>query len=384
MGNLNEMYQFRILGDGRQEGVNTVYKVELAGGNTTGIPAERLLRGEKFSIEAAYVERELSRKVGDIRFATPVAMRNDWTTIRLQHKESGKRVLDKLTVSIPVVKRDKATGKISHTTVNHWMQYVDYELERQFADSKNKALVYGRSNRNANGEYMNVGKSGEVIRIGAGLFEQMEFGNTRDYTDFSLELIEDALEQICIAGNLDMNERLFTLHTGHYGAKQFNKAVKQEVSGWHPFHFDGEKLGVISKTDSKLHQTALAAGFQFTEYRAANGLRIRVCVDPIYDDPIRNKIKHPKGGLAMSYRYDIFDMGTSEERNAYKCRIAGPMGNPSRGYQAGMRNPFLGTNENNNMSYDEDSAVFHKMETFGVVVLDPTRTFSLIPSVLLG
>lgn len=65
VGNLNEVYQFRILGDARMEGTNAVYKVELAGGNTVGVPAERLLAGERFSIEAAFVEKELSRKVGD-------------------------------------------------------------------------------------------------------------------------------------------------------------------------------------------------------------------------------------------------------------------------------------------------------------------------------
>ena len=55
VGNLNELYQFRILGDPRMEGTNAVYKVELAGGNTVGCPAERLLAGERFSIEAAFV-----------------------------------------------------------------------------------------------------------------------------------------------------------------------------------------------------------------------------------------------------------------------------------------------------------------------------------------
>ncbi len=34
------------------------------GGNTTGIPAERLQRGERFSVGYAPVERELSRGVG--------------------------------------------------------------------------------------------------------------------------------------------------------------------------------------------------------------------------------------------------------------------------------------------------------------------------------
>lgn len=65
VGNLNEVYQFRVLGDARMEGTNAVYRVELAGGNTDGVPAERLLAGERFSIEAAFVESEMSRKVGD-------------------------------------------------------------------------------------------------------------------------------------------------------------------------------------------------------------------------------------------------------------------------------------------------------------------------------
>ena len=65
VGNLNELYQFRILGNPRMEGSNAVYKVELAGGNTQGVPSERLLAGERFSVEAAFVEKELSRKVGD-------------------------------------------------------------------------------------------------------------------------------------------------------------------------------------------------------------------------------------------------------------------------------------------------------------------------------
>lgn len=65
VGNLNEVYQFRVLGDPRMEGSRAVYKVELMGGNTEGVPAERLQAGERFSVETAYVERELSRRAGD-------------------------------------------------------------------------------------------------------------------------------------------------------------------------------------------------------------------------------------------------------------------------------------------------------------------------------
>lgn len=76
------------------------------------------------------------------------------------------------------------------------------------------AIAWGRSNRNANGEYMNIGKSGEVIRMGDGLFAQLEQGgNTQYYTTFSLKMIENALYQLC-AAKLDLKDRTFVLRTG--------------------------------------------------------------------------------------------------------------------------------------------------------------------------
>ena len=61
-GNLNQVYPIRVLGEARMEGTNAVYKCELMGGITTGIPAERLQAGERFSVGFAPVERELSRR----------------------------------------------------------------------------------------------------------------------------------------------------------------------------------------------------------------------------------------------------------------------------------------------------------------------------------
>lgn len=49
-----------------------------------------------------------------------------------------------------------------------------------------------------------------------------------------------------------------------------------------------------------------------------------------------------------------------------------------------VRNPFTGAVNNDYMSHDEDSATIHKMTTFGVCVLDPTRTMSFIPAILQG
>jgi hypothetical protein len=380
VGNLNEVYPMRILGEPNMEGTHAVYKVELMGGNTDGIPAERLLAGERFSYEYAPVEKSLSRKVGDVRFSSPIAMRNEWSYIRIQHKVTGDMLNKKLAVGLPIMTETTSGHKVA-SVANTWMHYADWECENTFSEYKNNILAFGRSNRNKNGEYMNIGKSGEVIRQGAGLFEQMEVSNVHYYNKFSIRLIERALLELS-ATKLDFGDRYFILKTGERGAVQFHKAVTQEVNGWTQFTVNGDALKVVSRTDSKLHTNALAAGFQFVEYMAPNGVRVKVDVDPYYDDPIRNKIQHPDGGPAFSYRYDIMDIGTMDQPNIFKCEIKGK--SEYRGYQWGLRNPFTGAMDNENMSFDEDSAVFHRMATLGICVLDPTRTMSIIPSILQG
>lgn len=376
VGNLNELYQFRILGDAKMEGTNAVYTVELAGGNEDGVPAERLLANELFSIEAAFVEAEMSREVGDVRFSTPVSMRNEFSHIRIKHKVPGNKLNRKLAVGVPIIVDNKKG------TTNMWMHYVDYAVETQFADYKNNALAFGRSNRNSNGEYTNFGKSGNVIKTGAGLYEQMEVANTFYYNDFSLKLIEEALYDLSY-GELDLKNRVFLMRTGEKGAIQFHKEILKEVSGWSMFTLNGDALNVVQKADSPLHQNALKAGFQFVEYMAPNGVTLKLEVDPYYDDPVRNKIQHPLGGPAFSYRYDIMDIGTMDQPNIFKCTVKDEP--EYRGYQWGpFRNPFTGEANNPYASFDEDAAVIHKYATLGVCVLDPTRTMSIIPNILQG
>ena len=378
VGNLNQVYQFRILGDARMEGTNAVYKVELMGGNQVGCPAERLLAGERFSAEFAPVESSFSRKVGDIRFAAPVSMRNEWTTIRISHKVGGSMLNKKLAVGIPMTKAN-SDGTMSKTIANMWMHNVDFELEKQFSEAKNHAIAFGTSNRNANGEYMNFGKSGNVIKTGAGLFEQMEVANTIYYNTFNIKLLEDSLYELS-AAKLYFNDRYFFIKTGERGAIQFHKAVLQTVSGWTQFILDNNSTRVVEKTQTNLHTNGLSAGFQFVEYKAPNGVRVKLDVDPFYDDPVRNKVIHPDGGVAFSYRYDIFYIGSMDQPNIIKCRIKGA--NETRSYQWGLRNPWTGQMGNPYASFDEDAAVVHKMAQLGVAVLDPTRTLSLIPAIL--
>lgn len=329
VGEKNEVYPLRILGDPRMEGSNAVYKVELLGGVTSGMPGEELQMGKRFSDDFSPVEKELSRKVGDIQFTSPVAMRNEWSRIRIQHKVPGSMLGKKLAVGIPTL--DRQTGKKFVTPM--WMHHVEWVFENKFSEQKNNLIMYGRSNRNRNGEYGNIGKSGNVIQMGAGLREQMEVGNVVYYNDFSLKLIEDMLYELSVS-KLDIKDRTFILRTGERGAVQFHRAVKDQVSGWLPIATVNNPA-TIQKVQSALNSNAMAAAdYQFVEWRAPMGVIVKVEVDPFYDDPVRNKIQHPDGGVAESYRYDIAYAGGMDQPN---IQLAKAKNSPEmRGYQWGL------------------------------------------------
>lgn len=114
----------------------------------------------------------------------------------------------------------------------------------------------------------------------------------------------------------------------------FHKAVLDVVSGWTQFVLDNSSTKVVDRTSSKLHSNSLTAGFQFTEFKAPNGVIVTLDVDPYYDDPVRNKIMHPNGGPAESYRFDIMDIGTMDQPNIFKCQIKNQP--ELRGYQWGL------------------------------------------------
>lgn len=98
-------------------------------------------------------------------------MRNEWSQIRIQHKVPGSMLNKKLACGIPVTR--PTNNGYKKEVINMWMHEVEWEVEQQFSDYKNNALAFGRSNRNANGEYTNFGKSGSVIKTGAGLKAQI-------------------------------------------------------------------------------------------------------------------------------------------------------------------------------------------------------------------
>ena len=132
VGNYNEVYPMRILEEPRLEGTNVVYKVQLHGNVMNGIPASRLLAGERFSYEYAPVETEGSRKVGGVRHTMPVAMRNGWSQIRKSHKVFGNKMDRKVAMGIPMDLRQGA--HYLNTSKGQVASDIGYEDDRNDDD----------------------------------------------------------------------------------------------------------------------------------------------------------------------------------------------------------------------------------------------------------
>lgn len=373
-------YQFRLVEEPYEEGGNYVYEAELWGGQDSlaGCPGSELVAGNRFSIESSYVEDELSNKGSDIQFTSPYLMRNSVSTLRFEHKVSGA-MIDQSVEPVffaGIETRDPQTGK-THTSTT-WMQEVYWQFERAVSRVKARTLVFGKGNRDAKGRFLNKGESNIEIKAGSGIREQMEVSNTTSYNKFSIRLLEDMLSELS-EGKLDFGERKFMLRTGERGAAQFHRAVTELASGWTALGFDNTNQNTIQSASSPLHSNAFSVGHQFTEWKAPNGIHVMLEVDPMYDDKVRNKIFHPDGGVAESYRYDILYIGSMEEPNIQKIMVRGH--EEIRGYKAGIRDPFTGR-RGGTMQHMEDSAIMSAMCWTGAMVKDPTRTATLKPALL--
>jgi hypothetical protein len=370
VGEKNEVYPLQVLADPTPEGGNWVYRVALITGDSDlFVPAEELAAGKRFSKDWSLVEQTLSKKGGLVNFTSPFKMRNSFSMIRMQHTVPGN-MIDR-----PFATAWKGDDGKTYST---WTQYEDYQFDMQFRMEKNRLLMFARANKANDGTYNNFGKSGHIKKQGAGIRQQMESSNTAFYSDFSIEYLLDILLDLS-EGKLPGDKREFVLRTGERGAVQFHKALEANAQLFQPLR-DQSRMYQVSG-DSVMAKMGYGYGGQFVEYVGPQGIKVNLSVDSLYDDRERNKIYHPDGGVAESYRYDILDVGTSDgEPNIRKVYVKGS--EDGMGYEPGLRHPFSRGGERNIMANSTDGYTMHRWAICGAMVKDPSRTATLIPSIL--
>ena len=115
IGEKNEAYPFRVLGEPQVDASGVIYTVELWGSaKEEGIPGAELVAGKRFSSEYyAPIERERSHKVGTLRGGVPTSMKAELSIIRKDAEVSGLELDKKWVVPIPYL--EPKTNKINIT-----------------------------------------------------------------------------------------------------------------------------------------------------------------------------------------------------------------------------------------------------------------------------
>jgi hypothetical protein len=370
VGELNEVYPILVVEEPRREGMNWVYTCRMdSGDQDMFMPYEELLSGKRFSGEFSPVERTMSRKGREINYKSHIGMRNAFSQIRIQKKTPGN-LSNKKMGSYFVDEKGRA--------VKMWQHYESFMFDNAFREDINKLLMFGTSNRSADGQYRIEGKSGYKIVEGAGIRQQMEVANTSYYNTFSIEELSERLLDLS-EGKLKTDDRGFVMRTGERGAYQFHKSLERYSQLFTPL-LNQTRMYNVNQSG---FQMGLGYGGQFLEFKGPNGIKVNLSVDSMYDDRNRNKMLHPDGGVAESYRYDIFDIGTTE--GAANIQKVGVKGQPIiHKYIPGLRNPYSPDGSFSAVGTAEDAWEEHKMYIGGAIVRDPSRTASFIDNIQAG
>jgi hypothetical protein len=387
VGELNEFYLIRIIGDPVPEGMFWVYDVQLMGSAfNSGMPGSQLVAGKRFSSEnynpATLIRSDIK---GGVRGSSPFAMKQEMSFVRKDYSVAGIELSRKLNIAMPVTGTDPKDGQVKQIATT--VPYKDWMFEMEFNQGIGNALLFGRSNRDSNGYYHDKDTNGELIKTGAGIREQMQVSNTYVYDTFKLSWLDDALYNMS-AGKIAMGQRKFRLVTGEKGAIQFHRAAMDVASGWQSSNANfnmNANLNTMKQVSSPIHQNAFSMGYQIVEWIGPNNTHVTLEVDPSYDDQTRNKIyknNNPNDGVAESYRYDIFFEGIvdGEKNNIQLVKVKGQ----EQGLRGYVNGPFGKLWEdarvgNYNAATTKDEYSCHKIMSFGAIVRDPSRTITLLP-----
>lgn len=125
------------------------------------------------------------------------------------------------------------------------------------------------------------------------------------------KMIEDYLHGIFLHRN-GMENRKISLVTGEGGIRLFDQILSEEASA-----FLTLDTNFIKPTTSSFNSNALQFGSQFTKFIAKNGIEVELVYDPVKDDRMYCKRRHPDNPnfTIDSFRMDIMDFGMSDGQN---------------------------------------------------------------------
>lgn len=284
----NKIYQSRIQSAPVAQGSSWIYTMKLVTNDSQlGVPKAYFQPNQEW-IKLFSTYGEGAEMGGSVQFSDDLAFRNRLSKFRKSYKITDYAAEQALAVSLTNKKGQKAKT---------WMPYAETVFWKQWYKELEIALWYSRKSDNVRDT------TGEVIRSFPGVQEQLEDSHVHKYSNLSARLIEEYLMDIFYSRVAPGKGRQIEAWTGEYGMIQFHKAIEKATS---PFL---KNVEVYSSKTSGVHQNSLAFGYQFTEYRMANGAVLKLNHNPLYDDrSINNQIDPITGYPMESMRFTFLDL----------------------------------------------------------------------------
>lgn len=353
---MDDKYPVRIVSDPVQEGSAYAYEVEAFGPSDAFIPASELETGSLWTRDGAPVPLAKSKKGAKTYYSSPHAITFNWSSVRTQEDVPGN--MKQRPVAFAWKVNDGGTTK----TMTTWEHYRTWKADQHFSELKAKTLLWGRSNRNADGGYDDVDeRSGEKIIQEAGYVQQVERGNLRYYNTFDIEEFADHILQ-SREGKEVSDKTHYVVSTGTRGMIQASNSIKEKIGslGWEPV----DNASIFGDKEN------LGFGHKFTRYMHPGGFYIDFRLEPMLDDTTRTPVRHPKGGYARGYEYHVLDLGQTQGESNVELNYV-ETAQDLNAIVPGLRNPYSPNADKNKMrqiASATDAWSEHRMSQFMLAI----------------
>jgi hypothetical protein len=354
-------FNVRVMNDGEASGTNWTYDVEhMRPSDTHFIPPALMVAGRKVSKQNNIVTNTLNKEYTQTQFNSHFEMRNIFSTLSKEQIVAGNMHNRPL-----LIKMKAPDGQEAIT----WTRYQDLVCEWQWRKEKSRQLMYSEYNQDSNGTYSMRGSSGFVIKQGAGLREQISPSYKFTYNTLTLDYLLD------VGYNLSLNilpedQREFLILTGERGMILFSKLIEDKVAIFQPL----DSKRVLGSGQN------LGFGGQYRTYLGPQGIKFTVMHMPEYDNTVHNRLPHPDGGNAESYRMTIMNIGTTNGApNIQKVAVRGR--EDIKWYVAGSTSPF-GPQKGGMGASKVDGYSIYYQTTQGIMLRNPLSAAELIPNIV--
>lgn len=311
-------YMLRIIGDPIQEGANWRYKVELQDGDPNSyIPLSEISLGRTFVKASTSVVGENNRKFGTGQWGSAFQLQSQLGYYAEEFSVSDRVVREEIYRRKGGVSSEKDTPNMSGMVFSikqndkpvqggAFLTFQEMDLRERLEMDREIMCVFGKLSTKLDQT------ENYIRRTGPG-FRQLVLDGHEYYHNGSLtaQQLEDYLMAIFLTRK-DEADRDTVIDTGTLGSRMLDQLLSAEASAF--LTVDSHYIRQMGGGEN----WELEYGAQFKHFVAKNGVKVRLKMNPMKDDPKFCRRFYPDNVnyTIDSARMDIYDLGKSASSEA--------------------------------------------------------------------